>query len=138
MTTIVATRYLMAADTKTIVGESWFYGHKMTRIGKAVVGCAGDSTAIEKFLAWYRKPRGKKPEFKDSESFNALVLTPTSLYHVDESLTLDPMTDPYFAVGTGAIAALVAMDCGLSPVEAIEAAARRDLNTGGKVETMEV
>ena len=138
MTTIVATRYLMAADTKTILGESWFYGHKMTRIGKAVVGCAGDSTAIEKFLAWYKKPRGKKPEFKDSESFNALVLTPTGLYPVDESLTLDPMTDPYFAVGTGAIAALVAMDCGLSPVEAIEAAARRDLNTGGKVETMEV
>ena len=138
MTTIVATRHLMAADTKTIVGESWFYGHKMTRIGKAVVGCAGDSTAIEKFLAWYRKPRGKKPEFKDSESLNALVLTPTGLYHVDESLTLDPIHDDYFAVGSGAIAALVAMDCGLSPVEAIEAAARRDLNTGGKVETMEV
>ncbi len=64
MTTIVATRYLMAADTKTIVGESWFYGHKMTRIGKAVVGCAGDSTAIEKFLAWYRKPRGKRPDLQ--------------------------------------------------------------------------
>ena len=138
MTTIVATRYLMAADTKTVVGESWFYGPKMYRVGRAVIGCAGDSTAIEKFLAWYKKPRGKRPEFKDSESFNALVLTTAGLYHVDESLTLDPIHDDYFAVGTGAIAALVAMDCGLSPVEAIEAAARRDLNTGGKVETMEV
>ena len=138
MTTVVATRFMMAADTKTVVGESWFYGPKMCRVGRAIIGCAGDSTAIEKFVGWYKKPRGKRPEFKDSESFNALVLTPGGLFHVDESLTLDPIHDDYFAVGTGAIAALVALDCGLSPVEAIEAAARRDLNTGGRVETMEL
>lgn len=138
MTTIVATKSMMAADSKTVVGESWFYSRKLYRIGGAIVGVAGDSQAIEKFLAWYGKPRSKKPEFKDSESFAALVLTPKGLFHVDESLTLDPVHDDYFAVGSGAIAALVAMDCGLSPVEAVEAASRRDLNTGGRVETMEL
>ena len=138
MTTVVATKFMMAADTKTVCGESWFHTSKLVRIGRNVVGVAGDSTAIEKFLAWYRKPRSKRPEFKDSESFSALVLTPGGLYHVDESLSMDMVHDDYFAVGSGAIAALVAMDCGLSPVDAIEAAARRDINTGGRIETMEV
>jgi len=138
VTTIVATRYMMAADSKTVVGESWFYSQKLYRIGNKIIGCAGDSSASEKFLHWFKHPKSKRPEFKDSESFAALVLSPDGLFHVDESLCLDPIKDAYFAIGSGAIAALVAMDCGLSPVEAIEAAARRDLNTGGDVETMEL
>ena len=40
MTTVVATRFMMAADTKTVVGESWFYGPKMCRVGRAIIGCA--------------------------------------------------------------------------------------------------
>lgn len=73
MTTIAATKYMMAADTKITVGESWFYGPKMYRIGRAVVGCSGDSTAIEKFLAWYRKPRMRQDECEEATFFLILA-----------------------------------------------------------------
>ena len=49
----------------------------------------------------------------------------------------DRVNDDYFAIGTGAIAALVAMDLGLDPVAAVEAACRRDANSGLPVEHME-
>ena len=137
MTTIVATRHMMAADSKTVVGESWFYSQKLYRIGNKIIGCAGDSSASEKFLHWFKHPKSKRPEFKDSESFAALVLTSDGLFHVDESLCLDPIKDDYFAIGSGAIAALVAMDLGLDPVAAVEAACRRDANSGLPVEHME-
>jgi 20S proteasome alpha/beta subunit len=46
------------------------------------------------------------------------------------------MKDDYFAVGTGAIAALVAMDRGADLVEAVEAAIRRDGNSGGPIDVL--
>jgi hypothetical protein len=42
------------------------------------------------------------------------------------------------AIGSGWVAALVAMDCGLSPKQAIKAAAKRDVYTGGRVTEMSI
>lgn len=139
MTTIAANQKVMAADTRTVTGETWFRTSKIVRVGRSVVGVAGDSSAIEKFLRWYiggRKKR-ERPEFRDSESFAALILDSRGMWHCDESLAFDRVNDDYFAIGTGAIAALVAMDLGLDPVAAVEAACRRDANSGLPVEHME-
>lgn len=140
MTTVAADRAQIAADSKTTSGETWFHATKLYRIGNAVVGVSGDSTAIEKFLTWYRggRKRKRQPEFKDSESFSALILTRAGLYHVDESMGVDLIKDDYFAIGSGAACALVAMDLGLSPRDAVLAASRRDQHTGGEIEVMGV
>lgn len=139
MTTIAANQKVMAADTRTVTGETWFRTSKIVRVGRSVVGVAGDSSAIEKFFRWYiggRKKR-ERPEFRDSESFAALILDSRGMWHCDESLAFDRIYDDYFAIGTGAVAALVAMDLGLDPVAAVEAACRRDANSGLPVEHME-
>jgi len=43
-----------------------------------------------------------------------------------------------FAIGSGQDHALTAMDCGLSAKEAIKMAAKRDVNTGGRVRTFKI
>lgn len=41
--------------------------------------------------------------------------------------------DPVDAMGSGAPYAMTAMDCGLSAIEAVKMAAKRDTGTGGKI-----
>lgn len=136
MTTIAANKTTMAADSKTDCDGTWFGTTKLYRIGDSIVGAAGDNSAIVKFITWFRNKRTKRPTFSDNESFSALILTPRGLFHMDDSMGMDLVKDDYFAVGSGAVAALVAMDCGLSPTEAVEAACKRDQLTGGPVDTM--
>ena len=47
-------------------------------------------------------------------------------------------TEKYAAVGSGAVFAIAAMDCGKSAVEAIRIAKKRDVNTGGRIRTIKV
>ena len=136
MTTIAATRSAMAADSKVTTGDTWYYATKIYRVRHELIGCAGDSSAIDKFMKWYRGGKKNAPEFKESESFSALVLTKAGLYHYEDSVVGELMKNDYFAVGTGAMGALVAMDRGADLVEAVEAAIRRDSNSGGSIDVM--
>lgn len=138
MTTVAANKHSMAADSKTDCDGTWFGTTKLFRVRDEIVGVAGDNSAIVKFLTWYRNKRNKLPAFADNESFTALILSPRGLFHIDDSMGMDLIKDDYFAIGSGAVAALVAMDCGLSPAEAVEAACKRDQNTGLPVDTMEL
>jgi 20S proteasome alpha/beta subunit len=125
----------MAAESKTVTGDTSYNATKIFRIRGDVVGAAGDTSAIDKFLKWYRS-RKDAPEFKEGESFAALALTKSGLVHYEDSVVGELMKDDYFAVGTGAIAALVAMDRGADLVEAVEAAIRRDGNSGGPIDVL--
>lgn len=129
MTTIAANKQCMASDSNVVTGKTFFEGRpKIIRIGDAIVGAAGHVTAINKFVRWLQKknPRLKKPEFTKKETLTALVLTTKGLFQIDEGLEFDEVVQPYFAIGTGALVALTAMDFGASPERAVEAACKRD------------
>lgn len=123
----------MAADSKVMVDEVSYSTRKLYRIGDSIVGCAGDNSAIFKFLEWLKQPTRKLRILK-SETFTALVLRPDGLFRACNSSDFDEITDDCAAIGTGTQAALVAMRrFGSTPEQAVEAACAVDNNTGGPV-----
>lgn len=144
MTTIAADRRTMAADRKVsdCDANTSYRTRKIWQIGNVIVGAAGDNVAIVKFVRWLEKGgRAKHPDFRepgqDSEAeFAALVLTPSGLFVYDTSCQPDEVADPFYAIGSGAQAALAAMHLGASPVKAVEIACLVDNDSGGPVDSL--
>lgn len=132
MTTIATDGKTMAGDGReveqgTIIGS---FCRKVQRLADGrLVGVAGDSIDEQMFRRWLEDGAESKPRLKE---LVALVLYPSGrLDFYDHRLVASPIEAPA-AIGSGADHALTAMDCGKSPEEAVEYAARRDPNTGGK------
>jgi hypothetical protein len=53
---------------------------------------------------------------------------------IDNEMEPQPLTDPYFALGSGGAYAIGAMDCGATAEEACRAACKRDLYTSEPVD----
>lgn len=106
---------------------------KIERVGECLVGCAGDVSAIFKFLAWFRDQKLERPEFTDDCSFTALVLHRTGMFVYFNSTFGSRVTDKFFAFGSGGMAAKAAMLCGKTPAEAVAIAIKCDKNSGGPV-----
>ena len=133
MTTICATLSEMAADSKCVDEDLHFTDlGKIRRIGATIVGVAGDADLCDAFFAWAAD--NKKPTEalrKKGAEWVALVLSPGGLF-MFKGATLLPMKFErgWHAIGSGALGALVAMDLGKSPREAIEVTAKHENNTG--------
>lgn len=136
MTTIATDGKSMAADGLTtfngmIVQDAT---KKVNRLGDGrIVGCCGDCSDARLFAEWLLAG-GKAPKL--AQGFGALVvslLEPVRVYFHDCSYQ---EVEPPYAIGSGAEFAFAAMDCGKSPVGAVEIAARRDAKTGGVITEM--
>jgi hypothetical protein len=93
-------------------------------LGKCVVALSGESSPGLAFLEWLK---GKRSTVDLSSSkFGALVLTSDGAFEFDGYLTPDPITDPFYAVGTGAKAGMAAMHAGASARRAVEIACLLD------------
>ena len=139
MTTIAADRFGMAADQKVVDGDTNYRTRKIWPIGRAIVGAAGDNTAIVKFTRWMEKGgKGKTPTFDAEEDFEAMVLTPAGLFVYDKSCQPDEVADPFYAIGSGKQAALAAMHMGATPQRAVEIACLVDNYSGEPVDTMTI
>lgn len=137
MTTIAANKRCMAADRRVSYGDTHFSSVKIRRIGKAIVGCAGDGEAVAQFFDWYARKRKKLPD-KIEGAVDALVLTAEGLYHYDKHGYPDMVTDEFMAIGSGGMAAVAAMHCGKDPAEAVAIAALVDTGTGGQIDVLEL
>lgn len=137
MTTVAANRSCMAADSKVTVNDSESYSaRKIERIGDAIVGAAGHNRAINKFLRWVRRGGGRKPRMVKGDELDAIVLTPAGLFRVDCQFDWEPVKDEFLAIGSGAMAALAAMHCGLNPEGAVEIACRVDCDSAPPVDVL--
>lgn len=99
-----------------------------------LLAAAGDFTPGRVFIDWYGS--GKPPPealTHHGGDFVCLVLRPDGLYEYDIYLRGERIEEDFYAVGSGADAALAAMHCGKSAVEAVRIAARVDAYTGGKI-----
>lgn len=137
MTTIVATHNEMAADSCT----SWeadfcITGDKIEIIHHQIVGCAGHTPDILKFLRWFKNPTPEMPEFgdEDDQGFTAVVVNKDGLWLYSNSVDPMPVRDPFIAIGSGGMAAKAAMICGRSPVNAVIVAMACDKNSRGPVQ----
>lgn len=95
-----------------------------------VVGFAGNAYNWDEFARWL-DDGGDVP--KMHEGFGCIVLNRDgSITQYDEHGRSFPDPAPV-AIGSGARFALAAMDLGCTPEQAVEAAKKRDVWTGGKV-----
>lgn len=147
MTTIAYRDGILAADSwatfNTEAGGSRrhlctkLYRKRITEGKKTfdvVLGTAGESTPALLFVDWYGS--GKPiPEMliHHGGDFSVLILTPKGLFEADMMCRPDLILEPFYAVGSGAKAALAAMHCGKSAIEAVRIAAKLDPYTGGRI-----
>ena len=151
MTCIAYRDGIIAADTQ----ESLDNGHKrecvkLYRVGDVIIGTAGNSYTGLMLVDWYcegadRENLPTTPIMtminEDIENFECIVVRGH-----DDIITVDKFFQPmeleledgYTAIGCGACVALGAMYHGATATEAVEAAIKHDLYTGGSVTSMNI
>jgi len=139
----------MAADSRAMIwerkGRALRESHavkcyKLVRTRKYIIGCAGDSNDIAEFLRWTREPLTRRRRTKDD--FQAVLLSRTGLWWVDENGPLEVCRTPFYAIGSGsgyAMAAFSAMQrlgAEINPTIAVEVACEHDKNSAPPVDSM--
>jgi hypothetical protein len=110
MTTIAATRTMMAADSLVVVGDLSFPSIKLVRFADAIMGAAGDSDACHLFYEWWPQRLTEKFKLPKGLELEVLVLTRDGLYRYGEQGKPDIVSNGMCAVGTGASFALGSLD----------------------------
>lgn len=118
--------------------ETHYAGPKLYRKNNAIIGTAGSHILGEAFVNWYGTKKRKPAGFGKDADFEALVLTSKGLYHFDEFLSGGLVSQPWFAIGSGAHAALGALHAGATPQAAVEIACKVDTMSGEPIQIMEL
>lgn len=140
MTTIVANLEGMAADQRaTDDGPPFCHVKKLHRIGDSIFGLAGDCHAGMAMIRWLQTPKRNRQalykmfgeEVQWRYEFTILELSPNGLALWNAWGEPLPLLDKVYAIGTGAPAALAAVEYhGKSIDEAIRCAMHRDQYSG--------
>lgn len=148
MTTIAYRDGILAADSRVTYGEEGsarihtckkLFRKKVTQGKKSfdvIIATAGESAPGMLFVDWYGTGKPIPDTFLHlGGDFLCLVLTPSGLFEFDVYCRGEEVNDDFYAIGSGAKAALGALWCGKSAVEAVRIASRIDPYTGGRIVT---
>jgi hypothetical protein len=146
MTTIAYRDGILAADSRLTVDHGSgarkhtckkLFRKRVTEGKKSfdvIIATAGESSPGMVFVDWYGSGKPVPELFLHlGGDFLCLVLRPDGLYEYDVYCRGEQIEEEFYAVGSGSMAALAAMHCGKSAVEAVRIAARIDSYTGGRV-----
>lgn len=115
----------MAADSRA-TGDFVTAVVKLYKVGKALVGFAGNVEQAHVFIDWYADRKQRKPDLNSEQEWSALVLGEDGLLCWGPSLRPVQVYDHFYAIGSGAPFAMGAMEAGASARKAVEIACRRD------------
>lgn len=135
MTTIACNRSCMSAD-KRGTSNPVFTMTKLFRVSGSILGISGNIEQALRFVEWRRTPEGK-PTFTEAVSIEVLELTSDRriIYWGAEMVGI-LIEDEFYALGSGAMAAMGAMSMGATPKRAVAIASKWDAATGSDVQTM--
>lgn len=141
MTTIVANLECMAADTRvSCEGAPHYHADKIFRIGDSLFGTAGDGSMCLLMIDWLRGTRKNRlslyklwDDYERSD-FWILELSPGGLYLWNGWAVPEKLNERRYAIGTGAQAAMHAIDTGRSPEDAVRGAISYDQYSGEPVQ----
>ena len=145
MTTIAFRDGIMAADSQETDGGMKTKCRKLFRVEDAcgnevIIGTAGGSFTGMLFVDNYSSVEDRPAvldNITEDENFHNLIWDGEDLYEVDWLWhPIKVPRVPFFAIGSGAAAAMGAMHAGASAKEAIQIAKKIDNYTGGTVKTM--
>lgn len=136
MTTIATDGRTIAADGLVVSGNDVVVAFGRTKLVRladgSILGFAGTAVEQEVFAAWLNDG-GKRPKLGAFEALR--LMNDGSLLRYAQ--VLDPLPAEFpAAVGSGSDLALGAMLAGVSPQQAVEIAASRDIATGGTIAVM--
>lgn len=138
MTTIAYRDGILASDSDTFTHEGYIRmpgkSKKIIRLsdGSLIAG-SGIKRQISDFALWCETKEGTKPSIDDA---TILKVTKTSITIFDGKTDERDVTDcNFYAIGSGAMAALAAMYMGATAEQAIEVASKFDPWTGGEIVT---
>jgi hypothetical protein len=148
MTTIAYRDGILAADSRLTVDSGSgarkhfcrkLFRKRITEGKKAydvVIATAGESSPGMVFVDWYGSGKPVPDLFLHiGGDFTCLVLTPKGLFEYDLYCRGELIEEEFYAVGSGSMAAIAAMHCGKSALEAVRIASRIDPFTGGRIVT---
>ena len=144
MTTILAYKDGMYADSRCTDAGTAYRCDKIFIVGDQIVGCSGVVSLINTYLARLRSvgdptkvmPADKRAAADDGDpDFAGLVLSSKGLFSILGDFGCDAVRQPYHAIGSGRKAALAAVEtmrliggtASIDPVRAIEVACRVDV-----------
>jgi len=128
MTVIAVNNEMMVGDTLIVHQDRLVSTHcKVHVVREMLVGYAGDMDSGIEFLEWCKRGRGSRGKPRDlSEEFTGLVLDESGIYEYTSPLVPIRIEGDFWAIGSGAQAALGAMRMGADPAEAVKIACAID------------
>lgn len=136
----------IATDGKTVAADGLVQSNgfilktddvKIFRIGKEIIGCAGDSGHCSAYVRWVESGRDEddKPDF--DSPFNAMHVQRGKCFLVCKDFELTEVDFP-FSIGHGSEFATGAILAGASPKKAVELACKATTYSGGKITVLQV
>jgi hypothetical protein len=150
LTTIVFRDGILAADSRATIqteagGSRVFRCEKLYRktIGtgrkrhEVILGLAGESTPALLFVDWYGSDKPPPQVFADMVSdFSVLIYSKHGLFEADAYCRPERVIEKFWAIGSGAKAALGAMHAGADARKACSIACRIDPYSAPPIVTM--
>jgi len=134
MTTIACDSKMMAGDSLVDDGGTAGECKKIYKVKGDIIGVAGGLGAGLAFIEWYKHRSDSPPNLADT---SILILKKNGTIELwDEAEFPMKFTNKFYAIGSGADAALGAMHSGKTPTEAVKIACKIDINTGMPVKTL--
>jgi ATP-dependent protease HslVU (ClpYQ) peptidase subunit len=145
VTTIVASKGIMVADSKVSIGSGLSYpAIKIIKINGFLAGACGDGGDCSRFLEWAKeefKPKSK-PKFnfvQGDNQIDCLVVKKDGIYFYAPSYPdLEKIEAEFYAIGSGSKAARAAMIMGADPIKAVEVAIAVDDYSGLPLQILEI
>lgn len=146
MTTIAFKDSVMASDSRyseTSVGITRgpkIFRKNIAKPGKpakdVLIGIAGDVFAAMLFVDWYGTNDAdlhKTLTEMTDDGFFVMIWDGKKLLEANRYCRPCEIAEPYYAIGSGGVHAITAMDCGRTAIQAVQMAAKRDSATGGRI-----
>jgi ATP-dependent protease HslVU (ClpYQ) peptidase subunit len=142
MTTIAYRNGVLAGDSQATDSQLWCV-EKLSRLdtsaGELIVGWCGEVSSALVFVEWLKDDRNRKPDI-GNEDFEAIVVSvKTGRVTIwNPSLVGFRPRGKFFAVGSGAPAAMGAMHAGKGAIDAVKIACKVDPYTRGPVRSLKL
>jgi len=144
MTTVAYRQGVMVGDRR--VTEDSLVAFEMRKVFKrrsdgALIGGVGNTTILQRYAEWFLDgERGFKPGLgatKDDETC-FIVARPNGRVEYHDRNGIQPILGKFFAIGSGASAALGALEMGATARQAVRVASKYDVNTGNGFHAVEL
>jgi ATP-dependent protease HslVU (ClpYQ) peptidase subunit len=142
VTTIAYCREILAGDSQASDNQNWRVDKLLrldTSAGELIVGYCGEVHSAHVFIEWLKDDRSRKPDIS-SEDFEAIVVSAKTgrVTIWNQSLVGWTPRGKFFAIGSGAPAAMGAMHAGKNAIDAVKIACKVDPYTRGPVRSLKL